>query len=80
MLEPPRYCHHCCRALQPNARKIARDGIAQFTKIKRNKMIGLFLLPAVMMTTTTQTTMTQTMTKMMTTTKTTMKATTTTAL
>jgi len=47
---------------------------------KKKKMIGLFSLPAVMMTTRTQTTTKQTMTKTTTTTKTTTKATTTTAL
>jgi len=47
---------------------------------KKNKMIGLFSLTAVMMTTTMQTTMTQTTMKMTTSTKTTTKATTMTAL
>ena len=66
MPEPPRYFHHCRWALQPNARKIARDGFARLTK-KKKKMIGLFSLPVVMMTTTTQMT-TKTATKVTTTT------------
>ena len=79
MPEPPWYCCQCRRALQPNARKIAIDGIAWFTKNEKKQMIGLFSFPAIMMMTTMQTITTQTTTTQMTT-KTTTKATTMTAL